>query len=334
MDPKTIQEGVVAAGRRISPYVRRTPVEHSLRFGRTAGCRVSFKLECLQHTGSFKVRGAANKLLSLAPEQREEGVVAASSGNHGLAVAHVAGELGVPCTVFVPEGASETKVAAMRERGAEVIFHGDDAAVAEACARERAEEEGLAYISPYNDSEVVAGQGTIAAELVGQMDGIDVVFVPVGGGGLISGIAGYLKGVLGERVRVMGCQPKNSAVMYESVRAERVLRSLPSKPTLSDGTAGGLEPGTVTFEPCRALVDDWVLVSEEEIAWAMNLFMDAHYLMIEGAAGVSVAAFLKRQDELRDANVAVIVCGANISLKTLKGVLWEPAASRDVSRGS
>lgn len=125
---------------------------------------------------------------------------------------------------------------------------------------------------------------------------------------------------MGSRVKVYGCPPENSAVMYESVKAGRVL-DLPSEPTLSDGTAGGLEQGTITFEPCRSWVDEWVLVSEEEIAEAMNLFMDAHHLMIEGAAGVSVAAFLKRQDELRNCRVAVVVCGANISLATLKGVL-------------
>ena len=262
---------------------------------------MSFKLENLQHTGSFKVRGAANKLLSLPPEERTKGVVAASSGNHGLAVAYTARRLGASCTVFVPEGASTTKVRAMREYGAEVIFHGDDAALSEARAREWSEEEGLAYISPYSDPEVIAGQGTLAAELVGQSDGIDAidaVFVPVGGGGMISGVAGYLKGVLGEGVRVYGCQPENSAVMYESVRAGRVL-DLPSEATLSDGTAGGLEPQSITFEPCQTLVDEWVLVSEGEIAEAMNLFMDAHHYTIEGAAGVSVASFLKTQDKLR-----------------------------------
>jgi threonine dehydratase len=315
-----IQRAVDEAAQRIASHVRETPVERSLRFRRLTGCDVSFKLENLQHTGSFKVRGATNKLLSLAPEERDRGIVAASSGNHGLAVAWAARKLGVPCTVFVPEGASETKVAAMREHGADVRFHGDDTALSEARAREWAGENGLAYVSPYNDRWVVAGQGTVALELFGQVDGVDTVFVPVGGGGLVSGIAGYLKGVLGERVRVYGCQPENSAVMYESVKAGRVL-DLPSKPTLSDGTAGGLEPGSITFEFCREYVDDWVLVSEEEIAEAMNLFMDAHHVMIEGAAGVSLAAFLKRQGEVRGRKAAVIVCGGNISLKTLKAVL-------------
>jgi threonine dehydratase len=320
LEPGTLNEKISEAERRIRPHVRETPVERSVRFGRMTGCDVSFKLENLQHTGSFKARGATNKLLSLAPERREKGVVAASSGNHGLAVAWATSKLGVPCTVFVPEGASPAKVAAMREYGAEVRHHGTDAAVAEARARGRAEEDGLAYVSPYNDPEVVAGQGTIATELVKQSDGIDAVFVPVGGGGLISGVAGYLKGALGQGVHVYGCQPENSAVMYESVRAGRVL-DLPSGPTLSDGTAGGLEPGTITFEPCRRYVDDWVLVSETEIREAMNLFMDAHHVMIEGAAGVSIAAFLKRRDELRGANVAVVVCGANIALGTLKDIL-------------
>ena len=284
------------------------------------GCEVSFKLENLQHTGSFKVRGALNKVLSLKDGERHRGVVAASSGNHGLAVAWATAKLGTGCTVFVPEDASKTKVAAMREYGAEVRFHGDDAAVSETRAREVADEDGLAYISPYNDPEVVAGQGTIGVELTRQLDGLDAVFVPVGGGGLISGIAGYLKGIAGGGVRVYGCQRENSAVMRESVEAGRVL-DLPSESTLSDGTAGGLERGTITFGPCRSWVDEWVLVSEEEIAEAMNLFMDAHHLMVEGAAGVSVAAFLKKQDELRGRRAAVVVCGANISLATLKGIL-------------
>lgn len=317
---ETLNRMVAEAGRRVAPHVRRTPVERSARFGKMTGCEVSFKLENLQHTGSFKARGATNKLLSLPPERRCRGVVAASSGNHGLAVAWATRKLGVACTVFVPEGASETKVAAMREYGAEVLFRGDDAVVAEARARERAEDDGLAYVSPYNDPEVIAGQGTVAAELVGQLGCVDAVFVPVGGGGLISGVAGYLKGVMGDRVRVYGCQPENSAVMSESVRAGRVL-DLASEHTLSDGTAGGLEPRTITFEPCRSWVDDWVLVSEEEIAGAMNLFMDAHHLMIEGAAGVSVAAFLKTGEELQGSRVAVVVCGANIALRTLKDVL-------------
>lgn len=320
MELETLGGMVAKAELRVKAHVRETPVEHSARFRRMTGSKVSFKLENLQHTGSFKVRGALNKVLSLTDEERDKGVVAASSGNHGLAVAWATAKLGTGCTVFVPEGASETKVTSMREYGAEVRFHGNDAAVSEAQAREAANEAGLVYISPYNDPEVISGQGTIAVELARQLDRLDAVFVPVGGGGLVSGIAGYLKGVMGNRVRVYGCQPENSAVMHESVRAGRVL-DLSSEPTLSDGTAGGLEPGTITFGPCRDWVDEWVLVSEDEIAEAMNLFMDAHHLMIEGAAGVSVAAFLKRQDELRNCRVAVVVCGANISLATLKGVL-------------
>lgn len=320
MEIKTLTEKIADAQSRVGTHVRETPIENSAHFRRITGCETLFKLENLQHTGSFKVRGALNKVLSLTEEEWERGVVAASSGNHGLAVAWTTSKLGIGCTVFVPEDASETKVAAMREYGAEVHFHGDDAAVSEARAREVADEAGLVYISPYNDSEVVAGQGTIGVELTRQLDGLDAIFVPVGGGGLISGIAGYLKGIAGGGVQVYGCQPENSAVMHESVEAGRVL-DLSSKLTLSDGTAGGLEPGTITFGPCRDWVDEWVLVSEEEIKEAMNLFMDAHHLMIEGAAGVSVAALLKRQEELRGRKVAVVVCGANISLATLKGVL-------------
>lgn len=277
------------------------------------------KLENFQHTGSFKVRGALNKLGSLSPEERERGVVAASSGNHGAAVAFGSNALGMESTVFVPEDASPTKVAAIRRLGAEVRFHGTDAAVAEAHARESALRSGQVYLSPYNDPRVIGGQGTVAAEILRQLGRVDDVFVPVGGGGLVSGIAGYLKAT-GSGARVTGCQPENSAVMAGSVRRGRIVDT-ESRPTLSDGTAGGVEPGARTFGLCRELVDGWVLVSEEGIRAAMRLFMETHHMMIEGAAGVAVAAFLESAERLRGKNVVLVVCGANIDLETLRGVL-------------
>ena len=319
-EAENIRATVAAAEARIRPHVRETPLEPSPVLGERAGRRVYLKMENLQHTGSFKARGATNKLLSLSPEGRARGIVAASSGNHGAAVAFGAGRLGLPCRVFVPEGASTTKVRAMERLGAEVVFHSNDTARAEARAREDAAERGAVYVSPYNDPDVIAGQGTIAAEILRQTEGVDEVFVPVGGGGLISGVAGYLKASLGEGVRVIGCQPANSAVMARSVEAGRIL-AIESDPTLSDGTAGGLEPGAATFDLCRALVDNWILVSEREIAAAMRLVMETHHTMIEGAAAVGVAALLKSDRTAPEKRAVVILCGANISLETLGTVI-------------
>ena len=226
------------------------------------------KLENLQYTGSFKLRGAMNKLLSLAPEQCLRGVVAASSGNHGAAVAYGCRALGVSGTVFVPEHASPTKLEAMRRYGIEVRQHGDDSLLSELEARRYADEHGLAYLSPYNDLDVVAGQGTIGVEIVEQLPGVEVVFVSVGGGGLISGIAAVLK-AHNPAIHVVGCLPENSPVMAVSVERGAII-DMPSLPTLSDGTAGGIEEGAVTFALCQALVDEYVLVSEAEIAAAMR----------------------------------------------------------------
>ena len=177
----------------------------------------------------------------------------------------------------------------------------------------------MIYISPYNDPQVVGGQGTIAVELARQLEPIDAVFVAVGGGGLIAGIAGYLK-VVRPGITVVGCLPERSPVMAESVRAGQIVE-METAPTLSDATAGGIEAGAITFDLCRALVDEYVLVDEEEIAAAIRTTIEAEHLLIEGAAGVAAAAFYKRRASFRGQNVAIVLCGANISLQTLKALL-------------
>ena len=307
------------AEQRIRPYIRETPLEESLALSQTGRADVLVKLENLQHTGSFKLRGALNKLLSLAPDERACGVVAASSGNHGAALAYALRLLGAHGTIFVPEHASSVKVAAMERYGARVERHGDDSVITESYARRYAAEHGMAYVSPYNDLAVVSGQGTIGVELVRQAEHLDAVFVSVGGGGLAAGVAGYLKAIW-PHVLIVGCLPQHSPVMARSVEAGRIV-DMDSLPTLSDGTAGGIEPGAITFELCQQLVDEFVLVSEEEIAAAMRMFIEAHHMLIEGAAGVAVAAYLKQQQALRGQRVAIIICGANISIETLKTVL-------------
>jgi len=314
-----VLEEIRRAEERIRPHIRETFLEYSPILSELGGAKVYCKLENLQHTGSFKARGAMNKVLSLTPEQRASGVVTASTGNHGAAVAYSLGKLELSGLVYVPEIADPGKVQAIQRLGAEVRHHGQDCAEAEVHAREYAAQAGMTYVSPYNDPQVVGGQGTIAVELARQLEYIDAVYVSLGGGGMISGIASYLKSVQ-PGVKIIGCSPEHSQVMIQSVRAGRIL-DLPSLPTLSDGTAGGIEPGAITFDLCREWVDDYVIVSEEEIASNLRLFIGTHHMLIEGAAAVAVAAYQKTSECLVGRNVVVVICGANIGLQTLRNVL-------------
>lgn len=310
---------VAAAEGRIQGLVRETPLQFSSRLSELVDAEVLLKLENLQLTGSFKLRGALNRLRSIPPDELRGGVVTASSGNHGAAVAYGAAQCLAQCTVFVPRGASEVKVRAIRGHGSEVRFEGSDAAETEAIAGEFARESGATYVSPYNDPRVIGGQGTVAAEVSRQAGRVDVVFAPVGGGGLISGVGGYMKEVYPE-CRVVGCSPQSSAVMARSVAAGELL-DLASGPTLSDGTAGGVEPGAITFDLCRRYVDDFVLVGEGEIAAMLGDFIGTHGMLIEGAAAMTLAALVRERERLSGERVVVVVCGANISPKTLKEVL-------------
>jgi threonine dehydratase len=277
------------------------------------------KLENLQVTGSFKARGAFSKLLSLTGDQRRRGCVTASTGNHGAAVSYALRQIGASGLIFIPEKTSPVKVQAIESYGSQIRVHGRDGALTEQYARAYADREELVYISPYNDLQVIGGQGTIGVELEQQIDTIDHLFISLGGGGLISGVAGYLKSTM-TQINITGCSPLNSQVMFESVRAGHILE-LESLPTLSDGTAGGIEPGAITFDMCRTLIDDFESVSEDEIGEGMRRILDAHHLLIEGSAGVAVAAFLKRAPALAGKKVVILICGANISRESLKTVL-------------
>jgi len=319
MNRERLPADIVLAANRIQPHIRETPLDYSPAFSSRTGANVYFKLENLQHTGSFKLRGAFNKLLSLTAEQRQVGCVAASSGNHGAAIAYAMRKLGIVGIIFVPEHTSSAKVDAIRQAGAEVRFHGTDGLDTELYAREFATEKGMVYLSPYNDEQVIAGQGSCGVEIARQIDAVDAVFVAVGGGGLISGVAAFLKSV-NPAVEIVACQPEASAVMTASVRAGKLLE-LPSEPTLSDGTAGGIESGAITFDLCRDLADRYVVVTEEQIAEAMRLFIDSQHMLLEGAAGVAVAAFLRVAEDYVGRDVVVIICGGNISRDTLRKVI-------------
>lgn len=305
-----------AAEQRIRPFVRCTPLEPSIDLGRETGGTVFLKLESIQHTGSFKVRGAFNRLLALNADQRKAGIITASSGNHGLAVAFGLQRLGIAGTIYLPEGASPLKIRMLEQWGAVTRIFGVGCEVTETHARRQAEQTGRVYISPYNDPLVVGGQGTVGLEILERLPDVDCIMASVGGGGLIAGIAGAVK-ARRPAVRIVGCLPANSPAMAACVRAGRIV-DVDAEPTLSDGTAGGVEKGAVTLEPCRDLVDDWVLVSEAEIENALVRIFNHHRLVIEGAAAVTVAGFLKMAPQLSGQTVALVICGGNIDVDRVK----------------
>lgn len=310
-----------AARDRIGAHLVRTPLVPDPVLSERLGGQVDLKAEHLQVTGSFKARGALAKLSALqqaSPGHTVE-VVTASSGNHGLAVAHALDVLGGKGTICVPEGASPAKVARIRATGTPLLQVGRHAGESEQHAAELAVEHGITYVSPYDDDDVIAGQGTVGLEIVEDAENpYDVAIVAVGGGGLVAGVAATLKDAW-PGVRVVGAQPVHDAAMAESVRAGEIIEP-DAQPTLSDGTAGPVAPGARTFALCRDLVDDWVLVDEQEIAAAMAHHIDVHHQLVEGSAGVALAA-VDHLSELEgvpaNPRIVVISCGANIGADRL-----------------
>jgi threonine dehydratase len=309
---------VIEAADRIRPLVRETPVELSA-FSFGTSTRMFLKLEHLQHTGSFKFRGASNKILLLTQEQAATGVITASNGNHGLAVAAAASSKGIDAEVYVSSTVSRSKLRRIQQYGASIQEAGDDPLDAELAARETASRSGKVFISPYNDADVIAGQGTIAVELHQQLRNIDAVFVAAGGGGLIGGIGAYMK-TASPKTEIVGCWPENSPVLYRCLEAGRIL-DVPEQPTLSESTAGGLEPGSITLDLCKAVVDRAVLVSENEILSAMRRILEEDHWLIEGAAGVALASYLREADRYADKTVVVVLCGRNLSSEVLSKLL-------------
>ncbi|MCP5051834.1 MAG: pyridoxal-phosphate dependent enzyme, partial [bacterium] len=225
-------------------------------------------------------------------------------------------------TLFLPENVSKAKLGLIRLYGAEdtdIVFYGTDVGDTEERAKQVAGEKGALFISPYNDPWIIGGQGTIGIELMRQVGHMDAVFVPVGGGGLMSGIAGYLKAVE-PGIRMIGCQPEHSPVMAESVKAGRLIE-MESKPTLAEGTAGGIERGSVTFDICCERVDEFVVVTEGEIEAGILLCLERHYLLIEGAAALSVASFLKVKERFRGRTVVLVISGRKFGLHELRKTL-------------
>jgi len=303
---------------RIKNDIVRTPVERSEALSRELGADVIVKWECDQTTGSFKLRGALNKLRSLSRQDRAKGVVSASTGNHGLAISHAAKLEGVGLKLFLPETAAEIKRKRIEALGVDVEVRGTSCDKAEAIARDFAVRAGRVFVSPYNDGDIVCGAGTAGLEIDADVPRFDDVFVPVGGGGLIAGIAAYLKAVR-PGVRVIGVEPETSAFMAASLAAGRLV-DIDERETIADAVAGGIEPGSITFPLCRDLVDAIELVPESSIARALRLVYEKHGRVIEGAGALPFAALLPAADRSPGRTVVAVVSGGNIAPERFRDV--------------
>ncbi len=309
---------------RIAPHVLRTRLIPWPSLGALIGGSVWIKLENEQHTGSFKVRGAFSALVAPNGQGEEERdasshIVTASSGNHGAAVAYASAQLGLSARVFVPQGASVAKVDRIRSLGATVERFGTDGLDTELHARALAAQTGARYVSPYNDPRVVAGQGTVALEMLAERPELEVLIAAVGGGGLIGGMAAAAR-ARKPGIRLIGASPAASPIMAESVRAGQIIERAVG-PTLSDGTSGGVEPGSITFPLCAALIDEWIDVDESNIAlWMRRGYEELGFLM-EGAAAVAVAACVSSAARLSGREVGIVICGGNVSDDTRSRVL-------------
>ena len=309
---------IEAARARLRGAVHETPCAYSENLSALTATRCYLKLENLQLTGSFKERGAANRLLQLSPDERRRGVVTASAGNHGLALAFHAARLGIPATIVMPEWAPLIKVTSARRRGADVILHGDNFEEARARAAELSTTRGLVMVPPFEDDAVIAGQGTLGLEVLEQCSELDVIIVPVGGGGLIAGVSLAVKSRRPE-VRVIGVQ---SAVLPAMRRAldegQRV--EVAAAATIADGIAVRAV-GERTLEVARKHVDDVVTVSEEEIANAILVLLELEKTVVEGAGATPLAALLNRPLDLAGATVALVLSGGNIDVTMLARII-------------
>ncbi|HEX9443316.1 MAG TPA: threonine ammonia-lyase [Candidatus Binatia bacterium] len=309
---------IFQARERIRDFIYVSPSAYSETVSRLAGGRVFFKLENLQMTGSFKERGAVNRLATLAPGEARKGVVTASAGNHGLAVAFHARRLGIRATVVMPVRAPLIKVAQVRRYGAESLLAGDDYDGAYAEAMKIARERGLAYIHGFDDPMIVAGQGTVGLELREQNPDLEAVVVPVGGGGLIAGIALALKEA-NPNIRVVGVQAERVPSMKAALERGRPVRVAPAA-TIADGISVR-QVGEIPLEIVRRYVDDLVTVSEGEIANAVLLLLEIEKTVAEGAAAVPLAALVNKKIGLEGKNTALVVSGGNIDVNLVARII-------------
>jgi threonine dehydratase len=314
---------VIAARRRLAGIALHTPLESSPQLTELSGAaEVRLKLELLQPTGSFKTRGAHNKVGLLAATQPAASLVTASSGNHGIAVATAAARCGMRVTILVGASISPAKLERLRALESDTItveIFGRDTDDAEAEARRRDSAGASVYVAPYNDADVIAGQATIGAEILDDWPECDALVAPIGGGGLISGIGLWVKGVK-PGVRLVGVQPTASPPMYAHFETG-ARDAMPIAPTLADGVAGNIERDSITWKMCRQLVDEVVLADEDEIADAVQWALEVPHLLIEASAALGIAALRAHRGSLAGRRVAVVLTGRNIDMHGLASAL-------------
>ena len=304
------------ARQKLAGVVRRTPLIEATGLGKSLGANIVLKAENLQHTGSFKIRGAMNRISSLSPAERARGVIAVSTGNHGRAVSYVAQQMGVPAVVCLSQAVPENKLAAIRNLGAELVMGGKTYDAADERAQGLQQERGLTMVHPFDDPLVIAGQGTIGIEILEDFPAIDTVVVPLSGGGLISGIGLALK-TARRGTRVIGVTMDRGPAMVESLKAGEIVEVI-EEPTLADALAGGIgHDNHYTFQMVQALVDETVLVSEHEIAAAMAYALEKHNLVLEGAGAVGLSALLHGKVDVTGNQVAVVLSGGNVDVNAL-----------------
>jgi threonine dehydratase len=295
-----------AAHARIKGLVYQTPLLPSRSIGARLGVGLHFKAENFQHTGSFKLRGATNKLASMGQGAK---AITASSGNHGIACSHAAQRTGAKLTVVLPETVSPAKLARIRSYGTDTIIHGADSGLAEAHAQTLSQERSIPYISPYNDPDIIAGQGTAGVEMLAQLAHYDAVFISLGGGGLVSGIGSVLKSANPD-TQVYGVSATASAALAAAIRKGHV-HDVPHLDTLADGCAGGMDEGAITLPIASAVIDQLIYCSEMEITAALRAMAHEENQIVEGAAALALAGFLQVASTLKGKSVAIVTCGAN-----------------------
>lgn len=311
---------VLEAARRLAQAgtVYHTPLARCEPLSARLGVAVYQKLELFQLTGSFKLRGATSKIMNLSAAERARGIVTASAGNHALGVAYTARHLGIKATIVVPKSASAAKVEALRRYPVTLLLEGDNYDAAELYSRQLERESNMVYVSAYNDPEVIAGQGTTALEALNDLPEAKILLVPVGGGGLVSGVGLWAKSVNSD-IKVIGLQSEASPAMQNALSAGKIVPA-PDLPSLADGLAGNIEENSITFELAQRYLDEMILVTEEDIATALRFFADELHIIAEGSAVVGTAALLSGRVK-GDGPIIEFVTGRNIAPATLRKVL-------------
>lgn len=306
------------ARKNLHGIIRNTPFDRSDALSERSAMAVYLKAECLQHTGSFKLRGAYYKIASLGAREKEKGIVTSSAGNHAQGVGFAATRFDIPCRIYVPETIPRNKLEAIRRYSVEVVIEGRLYDEAHAAAVSDAKESGRVYIPAYDDPLIMAGHGTLGLEMLDEIPDLDVLIVPVGGGGLIAGVATAAKSI-NPAIRVIGCQSTASCAMARSLEENRVYTTFASKETIAEGLEGGISE--VTFELGQRLIDRMVLVEENEIRSAIRFLLEHHRLVVEGSGAVGIAALLHNRWTDPGRKAGVVLTGGNLDYPLLKHIV-------------